>query len=163
MFIQGKSAFTILYSTGLMASNAESKIDDFEEVLLPIPSPEGELSLEFLIGGLCVFDNQDADKIEASKKFIDFLCNDPEWQEKNIKATGTFSVRDSIKGLYDDEEMMAAEAFGKYLAPYYNTVPGFAEMRTYWFPALQEITLGQSSPEEALKTLNENANKTLNN
>lgn len=163
LFIQGKSAFTILYSTGLMASNSESKIDDFEEVLLPIPSPEGELSLEFLIGGLCVFDNQDADKIEASKKFIDFLCNDPEWQEKNIKATGTFSVRDSIKGLYEDEEMMAAEAFGKYLAPYYNTVPGFAEMRTYWFPALQEITLGQSSPEEALKTLNENANKTLNN
>ena len=162
-FVQGKSAFTILYSTGLKANNAESKLGDFEDVLLPIPSPEGELGLEFLIGGYCVFDNQDDAKIEASKRFINFACNDEEWQVKNIKATGTFSVRDSVKDLYDDEEMKAAEAFGKYLAPYYNTVPGFAEMRTFWFPSLQEITLKQTPIQEALDKLNENANNTLNN
>ena len=59
--------------------------------------------------------------------------------------------------------MKAAEAFGKYLAPYYNIVPGFAEMRTFWFPSLQEITLKQTPIQEALDKLNENANSTLNN
>ena len=162
-FIQGKSAFTILYSTGLKNSNKDLKLGNFEDVLLPIPAPEGKLALEFLIGGYAIFDNQDAAKIEASKKFVDFACNDEAWQEKNIKATGTFSVRDSVKGLYEDEEMIAAEAFGKHLAPYYNTVSGFAEMRTHWFPALQEITLKQGTPQDVLKKLNETANETLKN
>ncbi|MGL5378954.1 ABC transporter substrate-binding protein [Clostridium sp.] len=162
LFINGKAAFTILYSPGLAKSNIENKVGNFEDVMLALPSPN-EPKLESLIGGLCVFDNGDEAKIEASKKFIDFLCNDPEWQEKNIISTGTFSVRDSIKGLYDSEEMKAVEAMGKFTAPYYNTVPGFAEMRTHWFPALQEITLSQKTPEEALKALNEKANATLKN
>lgn len=162
LFLQQKSAFTILYSTGLKKSNADKKVGKFEEALLPIPAPsEKGPKLEALIGGLCVFDNGDADKIEASKKFIDFLCNDSEWGKKNLVATGTFSVRDSIKNLYSDSEMQFAEKMGKYTAKYYNTVNGFAEMRTHWFPALQEITLGQSSPKDALTNYNNKANETL--
>ncbi len=162
LYLQQKAAITILSSTGLVKSNESKKSQPFDDILLPIPAPEGKLALESLIGGLCVFDNGDEDKIAASKKFIDFLCNDKEWQEKNLKATGTFSVRDSVKNLYDDEEMKFAETMGNYTAKYYNTVNGFAEMRTHWFPALQEITLGQKSPEEALKEFNKKANETLN-
>ena len=76
--------------------------------------------------------------------------------------SGTFSVRNSVKNLYDDEEMKFAEAMGAYTAKYYNTVNGFAEMRTHWFPALQEITLGQKSVENAMKDFNKKANETLN-
>jgi len=162
LFLQQKSAFTILYSTGLMKSNSDKKVGDFEEVLLPIPAPsKDKLALEALIGGLCIFDNEDQAKIDASKKFIDFLANDPDWQKKNLVATGTFSVRDSVKDLYDNEEMKFAEGMGKYTAEYYNTVNGFAEMRTHWFPALQEITLGQSEAKDALKNFNDKANETL--
>ena len=161
LYLQQKAAVTILYSTGLLKSNLSKKSVAFEDALVPIPSPEGKLKLESLIGGLCVFDNKDEDKIAASKKFIDFLANDPDWQLKNLKATGTFSVRDSVKNIYDDEEMKFAEIMGQYTAKYYNTVNGFAEMRTHWFPALQEITLGQKSPAEALKAYNEKANATL--
>lgn len=162
LYLQEKAAVTMLYSTGLVKSNQSKKSVQFKDVLLPIPAPEGELRLESLIGGLCVFDNKDEDKIAASKKFIDFLSNDPDWQAKNLQATGTFSVRDSVKGLYDDEEMKFAEEMGKYTAKYYNTVNGFAEMRTHWFPALQEITLGQKSSKDALKDFNDKANATLN-
>lgn len=162
LFLQQQSAFTILYSTGLMKSNADKKVGDFEEVLLPIPAPsKDKLALEALIGGLCIFDNEDEAKIDASKKFIDFLANDPDWQKKNLVATGTFSVRDSVKDLYDNEEMKFAEGMGKYTAEYYNTVNGFAEMRTHWFPTLQEITLGQSEAKDALKSFNDKANETL--
>ncbi len=162
LYLQQKAAITILYSTGLVKSNQSKKSVQFTDALLPIPAPEGELRLESLIGGLCVFDNEDEDKIAASKKFIDFLSNDPDWQEKNLKATGTFSVRDSVKEIYEDEEMKFAEKMGNYTAKYYNTVNGFAEMRTHWFPALQEITLGQKSPQDALKDFNSKANETLN-
>ncbi|GAB6169055.1 ABC transporter substrate-binding protein [Clostridium carnis] len=161
LYLQQKAAVTILYSTGLLKSNASKKSVDFKDALLPIPAPEGKLNLEALIGGLCIFDNKDQAKVDASKKFIDFLANDSEWREKNLKATGTFSVRDSVKGLYEDEEMKFAEGMGKYTAKYYNTVKGFAEMRTHWFPALQEITLGQSAPKDALKAFNDKANETL--
>ena len=162
LYLQQKAAVTILYSTGLLKSNSSKKSVSFNDVLLPIPAPEGKLKLESLIGGFAIFDNKDEAKVEASKKFIDYLSNDPECQEKNLKATGTFSVRDSIKNLYDDEEMKFAEAMGKYTAKYYNTVNGFAEMRTHWFPALQEITLGQETPKDSLKEYNNKANETLN-
>ncbi|MDQ0148300.1 ABC transporter substrate-binding protein [Eubacterium multiforme] len=162
LYLQQKAAISILSSTGLIKSNQSKKSTQFDDILLPIPAPKGKLALESLIGGLCVFDNGDEGKIEASKKFIDFLCNDEAWQKKNLKATGTFSVRDSVKGLYDDKEMKFAEGMGAYTAKYYNTVNGFAEMRTHWFPALQEITLGKTSPKEALKTFNDKANETLN-
>lgn len=162
LFLQQNSAFTILYSTGLLKSNQDKKVGEFEEVLLPIPSPgKDQLALEALIGGLCIFDNGDQDKIDASKTFIDFLANDPDYQKKNLVATGTFSVRDSVKNLYDNEEMKFAEGMGKYTAQYYNTVNGFAEMRTHWFPALQEITLGQTEAKDALKNFNDKANETL--
>lgn len=162
LYLQQKAAISILSSTGLIKSNESKKSTKFDDILLPIPAPKGKLALESLIGGLCVFDNGDEAKIEASKKFIDFMCNDKEWQKKNLKATGTFSVRDSVKGLYDDEEMKFAERMGKYTSKYYNTVNGFAEMRTHWFPALQEITLGKTSPKDALKAFNDKANETLN-
>ncbi|MGL5415693.1 MAG: ABC transporter substrate-binding protein [Clostridium sp.] len=163
LFLQQKSAFTILYSTGLKKSNADKKVGEFEDVLLPIPAPSPEkLALEPLIGGLCIFDNGNEDKIEASKKFIDFLANDAEWQKKNLVATGTFSVRESVKGLYDDAEMKFAEGMGEYTAEYYNTVNGFAEMRTHWFPAIQEVTLGKTVPKDAMKNFNDKANETLN-
>ncbi|MGL5649456.1 MAG: ABC transporter substrate-binding protein [Clostridium sp.] len=162
LFLQQKSAFTILYSTGLKKSNADKKVGEFEDVLVSIPSPsEDKLALEPLIGGLCIFDNGDEAKIEASKKFIDFLANDSEWQKKNLVSTGTFSVRDSVKGLYDDAEMNFAEGMGKFTAEYYNTVNGFSEMRTHWFPAIQEVTLGNTGAKEAMENFNKKANDTL--
>ena len=161
LYLQQKAAITILYSTGLATSEQSKKSIPFTDLLLPIPSPEGELNLESLIAGFAIFNNKDEDKIEASKKFIDFLCNDEDWQEKNLEATGTFSVRDSVKGIYDDEEMRFAEGMEKYKVKYYNNIDGFAEMRTYWIKALQEITRGERQPEEVLEEFNIKANETL--
>lgn len=161
LYLNEEAAITILYSTGLSNSNQNKKTNQFKDVLLPIPAPEGKLKLESLIAGFAIFDNKDEAKVEASKKFIDFICNDIDWQEKNLKATGTFSVRDSVKGLYKNEEMKFAEAMGKYTAKYYNNADGFAEMREYWFPILQEITLGLKTPEAALKEFNIKANEAL--
>lgn len=161
LYLNEEAAITIMYSTGLRNANQSAKPVQFKDVFLPIPAPEGKLQLESLIGGFGIFDNKDESRVEASKKFIDFICNDIDWQEKNLKATGTFSVRDSIKGLYEDEEMKFAESMGKYTAKYYNNVDGFAEMRTYWIETLKEITLGLKVPEIAMEEFNQKANESL--
>ena len=49
----------------------------------------------------------------------------------------------------------------QYYSPYYNTIDGFAEMRTLWFPMLQAVSNGDQEPAAALKTFTEKANETI--
>src|SRR5690606_38151922 len=83
LFLQGKMAFAINYSAVLKTQFAPNKTSDFEDVLLPYPTVDGKAPiLEPFLGGLSIFDNGNAEKIEASKAFIDFLVNDPEWRDR---------------------------------------------------------------------------------
>lgn len=165
MYLQGKSASTIIYSTVLMKTNSSKKIGDFEEVLVPFPtaSASTEPELEAFIGGMAIFDNGDEAKVEAAKKLVDFIANDPETFKDNLIATGGLSVRNSVTGLYDNEEFKYAENMIKYIGTYYNAVPGFTEMRTYWFPTLQNVLLGNTTPKDGLDDFVEKANETLKN
>lgn len=139
-FVAGRAASTILFSPGLLNNNAENM--NFEVVFVPYPNENGDPKLEFLIGGPCIFDNGDAAKIEASKRFIDFMANDEEWGVKNIKATGSFAARKSITDLYEDDELQYNALMTSYYGTYYNTISGYDEMRTLWFPALQNAING---------------------
>ncbi len=155
-FVAGRAASTILFSPGLLNTNAETI--DFEVVFVPYPNENGDPKLEFLIGGPCIFDNGDDAKIEASKRFIDFMANDEEWGVKNIKATGSFAARKSITGLYEDEELEYNALMTSYYGTYYNTISGYDEMRTLWFPALQNAINGgdvQSILDEFVSQSNE--------
>lgn len=163
MYLQQKIVGTPLYSVVLKATNASKKTSNFEEVFVAYPtaSLKKKPSLEAFVGGLGVFDNGDKDKIEASKKFIDFICNDPSVAKANLAATGGLSVRNSWKGLSKDKETIFAESMVSYLGTYYNAVPGFAEMRTYYFPMLQQVLLGQVTPKKGLDEFVKKANVTL--
>lgn len=161
MYLQGKAASTIIYSPVLKKTSEAKKTTPFDDVYVPFPAPE-KPQLEAFIGGFGVFDKGDSAKVEASKKFVDFIANDPEWGKKNVLSTGAFSVRSSITNLYDDEESKYAEHMIQYLGTYYNAVPGFAEMRTFWFPALQNITLGNAKPKDALDDFVKKSNELLN-
>ena len=67
----------------------------------------------------------------------------------------------SFGDLYEDERMAELGSWTKYYAPYYNTIDGFAEMRTLWFPMCQAISNGQEDAGEALATFTEKANATI--
>lgn len=164
-FVAGNTAFTTLWSPGLASQRAETlKENGIEVIALPFPSEDGVPALEYLVNGFCVFDNGDAAKAEASKKFIDFICNDEEWGPKNVVKTSVFPVRQSMGDLYpDDEEMNFYASLTKYYSPYYNTIPGFAEMRTYWFPMLQAVINGDSEPKAALDDFVAKANQSIEN
>ncbi|MBF0845352.1 carbohydrate ABC transporter substrate-binding protein, partial [Streptococcus danieliae] len=90
-----------------------------------------------------------------------FLADDKEWGPKNVVRTGAFPVRVSYGKLYTDKRMETINEWTNYYSPYYNTIDGFAEMRTLWFPMLQSVSNGDEKAEEALKTFTEKANETI--
>ena len=61
-----------------------------EYLEVPFPSEDGVPELEYLVNGFCVFDNGEEARVEASKKFIQFICDDEEWGPKNVVRTGSF-------------------------------------------------------------------------
>lgn len=162
LFLQGKLAFTINYSPVLKAQNKTLKKAEFEEVLLPFPTMDGsEPKLEPYLGGMAIFNNKDEAKIAAAKKLIDFIANDPEWGNKNLIQTGGLSARNSITGLYDDEDYKYAELARKFITDPPTIADGYAEIRTYWFPELQRALLGAATGKEALDTFAEKANEAI--
>lgn len=161
-FTAGRVSHTILFGTGLYKMRkAELDEMEIEAVLMPYPAPEGKAALEFLVSGLCVFQNKDPKVLEASKRFIDFVCNDPEWGPKNVEATGSFSPRASVTATSEDPEIVYGSTMSKLFGKYYNTVPGFAKMRESWFASLQAAFTGEKNAQEAMDYFTTEANKTL--
>ncbi|URN95041.1 MAG: extracellular solute-binding protein [Candidatus Pristimantibacillus lignocellulolyticus] len=151
LFLQGKMAFAINYSAVLKTQFAPNKASDFEDILLPYPTVDGSApKLEPFLGGLAIFNNEDAAKVEASKKFIDFIVNDPEWSVTALKQTGGLSARNSITGIYEGSEYAYSELARKFITTPPTIADGYAEIRTYWFPALQKVLLNTSSAADAL-------------
>lgn len=140
-------------------SNAKSyHSDDFTQIAVPFPSESGKPSLEYLVNGFCVFDNKDQAKIDASKRLIQFICDDAEWGPKSVKQTGAFPVRTSYGNLYEgNEEMSLLSSWTKYYGPYYNTRANFATMRTEWWNMLQRVFQGGDVQTE-VNTFNTNSN-----
>lgn len=163
-FANGQTAFTLLWSPAqpdIQAALLESSQVEYVEV--PFPSEDGVPELEYLVNGFCVFNNGDDAKIEASKKFIQFICDDPEWGPKNVIRTGSFPVRESFGDLYQNDRMATLSGWSKYYSPYYNTIDGFAEMRTYWFPMLQAVMNGDETPQVAADKFVEQSNQSITN
>lgn len=161
-FANGVTSFTLLWSPaqpGTQAALLEASGIEYVEV--PFPSEDGVPELEYLVNGFCVFDKGDAKRAEASKKFIQFICDDAEWGPKSVVRSGAFPVRTSFGDLYGDERMATLATWTKYYSPYYNTIDGFAEMRTLWFPMLQAVLNGEKDAKTAADEFNAAANETI--
>ncbi|MGQ7333056.1 ABC transporter substrate-binding protein [Streptococcus suis] len=161
-FANGQTSYTILWGpaqNGIQGQLLEaSKVEVLE---VPFPSEDGKAALEYLVNGFAVFNNGDEARVAAAKKFIQFIADDKEWGPKNVVRTGAFPVRTSFGALYDDERMAMIDKWTGYYSPYYNTIDGFAEMRTLWFPMLQAVSNGEKEAAAALKEFTEQANATI--
>ena len=156
-FKSGRAATTILFSPGIAASHASG----FNYKFLPFPNNGGKAKYDYLVAGPAIFDNGDADKATAAKKFVDFMVNDKDWGKRTLLASGNFSAKKGETGLYDSEELKFAEGLTGQYATYYNTIPGFAKMRPLWFNMVQGVLNGKTSPKEGLDKFVEDANKTI--
>jgi len=141
-FKSGRAATTILFSPGIAASHASG----FNYKFLPFPNNGGKAKYDYLVAGPAIFDNGDADKAAAAKKFVDFMVNDKDWGKRTLLASGNFSAKKGETGLYDSEELKFAEGLTGQYATYYNTIPGFAKMRPLWFNMVQGVLNGKTTP-----------------
>ncbi len=122
-------------------------MDGDEIVFMSFPSESGTSELCGGIWGFGIFDNGDADRIEASKEFIKYMC-DSEHTEDAVIAANYFAVRDSVDGtdistIWADNDIM--DEYGvlmQYMGDYYQVTPGWAEARTAWWNMLQQIGQG---------------------
>ncbi|MDL2324187.1 extracellular solute-binding protein [Ruminococcaceae bacterium OttesenSCG-928-A16] len=163
-FVAGTVSSALLWSPGLDLNNKEAlAANGIEAVAVPLPSDNGKPNAtEYLVNGFCVFDNGDADKIAASKLFVEFVCDDAEWGPKNVVATNCFPARQSYGELYPGNENMAFYgSLSQYYGVYYNTIDGFASMRPAWFSNVQAALTGDKTAEQAMNDFVQDANKAI--
>lgn len=162
-FVSGENSYCLLWSLPQALSNAEALAENgVEVVVMPYPSADGTPSLEYMLNGFCIFENTDADKLQASRYLVDFLCNDAEVAVENVVRSGAFPVRSSMGDVYEgNEEAQIYEALMPYSGTYYNKVDGFEEMRVYWYQMETEILNEEYSVNDATESFVEYANKTL--
>ncbi len=116
----------------------------FTPFAMAFPSDDGKPELE-MAGpyGFGVFNNKDEAKIEAAKKFVQFVCGDQTVGVEAVKATGFFPVHSDWGDVYtgdaDAETRAPFALMSDYLGRYYNLTGGWTEQRGYWWPMLTEI------------------------
>ena len=127
-----------------------------------LPSKSGTPDLEYLVNGFAIFDTEDEARIAASKDFVSWLCDDEVVGKANVVATNCFPVRTSFGDLYGgDEEMAFYASLSEFYGTYYNTVPGFAAMRPFWWGSLQAMLTEDMTPDEAAQYFDDMSNPTL--
>ncbi len=150
LFANGTSAVTWAWNAANEMTYAPQA--EFTPFAMNFPSDDDTVELQGGIWGFGIFDNGDAAKIEASKKFIQFIADDETQGPKSVAATGFFPVRSSYGNVYagaENEEAMAVYAsFVPNLGPYYQVSPVWPEQRTAWWELLQEMFAG-TDPQTA--------------
>lgn len=121
-------------------------------VFMAFPSEDGTAKLQGGIWGFGIFDNGDAAKIDASKQFIQYMCDSAHTPDA-IKAANFFPVRDKTAGadlttVWADNEIM--DEYNKLmpmLGDYYQVTTNWAEARTSWWNMLQQVGSSDGSED----------------
>lgn len=163
MFINQKVAICFS-STGSFASIEKGFSDGaekFEYDFYMIPGASGkEPKNVTYINGFSIFNNGDADKINASKDYI-LIANEKE-NLKVAKAATSLPVRKSVGNLYPDDKLFAQGGrFVKFGGDYGWDIKGFAEIRATFFPELQAAFTKQKTSKQALDDFAAQVNKIL--
>ena len=169
LFRNGTLAMSFCWNAAQQTNtdNAPAGTTNNGDTILPMlfPSDDGKTELCGGIWGFGIFDNGDQAKIDASKLFIDFICNDAGQVKESVKASTYFPVRPTLTGIYDGTEIAdTMDVFSTYFMPsmgdYYQVVPGWATARTEWWNMLQRIGTGGDAATE-VETFVTNANAAI--
>ena len=141
-FAKGNLAMAFCWNGATHANNLETIGTSFEVLPMAFPSQKGtDVQLCGGIWGFGIFDNGNAEKIEAAKTFIKFMAD--ENTKASVEASGFWSTRKSVTGLYAGDALKEVYgSFMQYMGAYYNVVPGWAAQRTEWWNMLQDIGEG---------------------
>ena len=138
----------------------------FTPFAMAFPSDDGTPELE-MAGpyGFGIFNNGDDAKIEAAKKFVDFVCNDQTAGTEAVKVTGFFPVHSDWGDVYADAEDADVRApfalMSDYLGRYYALTGGWTEQRALWWPMLAEIMTTGADVQTAADNFVQQANANI--
>ncbi|WP_243260506.1 ABC transporter substrate-binding protein [Flavonifractor plautii] len=138
----------------------------FTPFAMAFPSDDGKPELE-MAGpyGFGVFNNKDEAKIEAAKKFVQFVGDDQTTGIEAVKTTGFFPVHadwgDVYAGDADAETRAPFALMSDYLGRYYNLTGGWTEQRGYWWPMLAEIMTTGADVQTAADNFVQQANANI--
>ncbi len=122
-----------------------------DEILVPYPNDSGNLSLEFAVKGMCIFDNDDSSRSKVAKAFVSYACGDEAWGPQSVAATGGLPVRVSQQGLLDGgDDMDFLLSLSASYGPSYHTVTAFEEMRVLWQDMLRTTLVDGNNIADAV-------------
>ncbi len=162
-FAEGETAITLAWN----ATNETLFADliEFTPFAMNFPSQDGRAELQGGIWGFGIFNKGDMEKVEAAKKFIEFLVTDPIQRGKSIRATNFFPVNQSYGNVYagtdDEERMQIYTSFLTNLGDYYQVTPAWPQQRVAWYEMLQDIFNGadvKSAADDYVNYLQEQIN-----
>ena len=119
---------------------------------MAFPSEDGVAKLQGGIWGFGIFDNGDAARIDASKKFIKYMC-DSEHTADAVRAANYFAARSAaegndLSGIWADNDIMNEYTkLMPMLGDYYQVTTGWAAARTAWWNMLQKVGSGADVTE----------------
>ena len=151
LFVNGTSKMAFCWNAAIEGLNRDKLADGIELFPMTFPTDKGDPELCGGIWGFGVFDNGNAEKVEAAKTFIRFVCDDPVQVRKSVYMSGYFSVRSSVTGLYagtEKEYLDAYAPFVQYLGDYYQVAPNWTAQRYEWWNLLQRIGAGGNVADE---------------
>ena len=128
-------------------TGAEKTLTGDDIVFMSFPSQTGESLLQGGIWGFGVFNNGDQAKIDASKKFIKYMCDSAKTADA-VRTASYFAVRSAaegtdLSGVWSDNAIMNEYTkLMPYLGDYYQVTKGWAQARTSWWNMLQDIGEG---------------------
>ena len=168
LFRQGvlNVAFCWNIAQQLNADNNEAGLTNDGDEILFMAFPAEDAKATKLCGGIWgfgVFDNGNADKIAASKLFIQYMADSADGTPGAVVSSTYFPVRDTVEGtdltvIYGDVQTMTDySVLMQYLGDYYQVTPGWAEARTAWWNMLQQVGSGtdvKTAADEFVATAN---------
>ena len=168
LFRQGvlNVAFCWNIAQQLNADNNDAGLTNDGDEILFMAFPAEDAKATKLCGGIWgfgIFNNEDADKVAASKLFIQYMADSAEGTPEAVSSSTYFPVRDTVEGtdltgIYSDVQTMTDySTLMQYLGDYYQVTPGWAEARTAWWNMLQQIGSGtdvKAAVDEFVSTAN---------
>lgn len=168
LFRQGvlNVAFCWNIAQQLNSDNNDAGLTNDGDEIVFMAFPAEEASAAELCGGIWgfgIFDNGDANRIEASKLFIKYMADSAEGTADAVLSSTYFPVRDTVEGadltgIYSDVPTMSEYSkLMQYLGDYYQVTSGWTEARTAWWNMLQQVGSGadvQTAVNEFVATAN---------
>ncbi len=146
LFVQGVLGMATCWNVAQETNNKD--LLTFDAYPMAFPSVDGTPSLNGGIWGFGIFDNGNAEKIEAAKTFVAFMTGDDAQYAKAVEATSYWPTRE-VPGMYEGNDLMTE--YGQLvpmMGDYYQVTKGWATARTEWWNMLQRVGTGANAQAE---------------